>query len=166
MKRIYLIVLLALSACAQSNQQKAEMLVKFYLDSTLNGSTNYKIIDFGKLDTIPILYINDPQWSKYYHDWIWEKDDARIDSVNNYKVYKTRKAKNFYQAELRRDSLKADSIRAKYNNLNYKPKIQDLTIMCKYRVKNKFGVFELNQTRFLIDSNMTKVKSYNSLVVN
>ena len=56
MKRICLIGLLFISACAyfdtRSPQKRAEDLAKHYLDSALNGQGGYKIISFGKLDTV------------------------------------------------------------------------------------------------------------------
>jgi hypothetical protein len=64
MKRLYFIGLLLISACShfdtRSRQQKtedmvkhyAEDMVKHYLDSALNGLGNYKIISFGRVDTV------------------------------------------------------------------------------------------------------------------
>jgi hypothetical protein len=56
MKRLYFIGLLLISACShfdtRSRQQKTEDMVKHYLDSALNGLGNYKIISFGRVDTV------------------------------------------------------------------------------------------------------------------
>lgn len=158
-------ILIIFSSCVKTNQQKAEALVKFYLDKTLSDSTTFKIIDFSKLDTLGMLYVNDSQWSKYYHRWMWEKDDERVDSVNNYKLYKSRKAGNFYKNELSRDSLKADSIKSTYDRHNYKAKIQELKITCKYQARLKTGVFVLRQVQFLLDSDLTSAKPYTDIVV-
>ncbi|SRR5258708_25978250 len=54
MKRSLLIGCLLLSACITGyvKQRRAEILVRHYLDSTLNGPNQYKDIKFDKIDTL------------------------------------------------------------------------------------------------------------------
>jgi hypothetical protein len=54
MKRI-LIILLMLSACTQTPEQKAKSAIKKFLEKTLNDPSSYEPVDFGKLDSMFLL---------------------------------------------------------------------------------------------------------------
>src|SRR5258708_38987782 len=78
MKRLCFIGLLLIIACKhvdpRSGQKKAEDLVKHYLDSALKGQGDYKIINFGKVDTI----FSDYDRVKY------GKDSLKADSIKKH----------------------------------------------------------------------------------
>ncbi|MBS1520982.1 MAG: hypothetical protein JST50_08305 [Bacteroidetes bacterium] len=56
MKRILLIAVVFICSCGnfdhRSNQQKAEELARYYLDSALNGQGDFKATKFGKVDSL------------------------------------------------------------------------------------------------------------------
>lgn len=79
MKRIYILGLIFISACniQLSKQQKAEKLVRLFLDS-INYPGNYEIVKFTQLDTIFSSFDEDPNYKKY------KMDSLKVDSIKRH----------------------------------------------------------------------------------
>ncbi|WP_342644517.1 hypothetical protein [Mucilaginibacter sp. CSA2-8R] len=167
MKKNLLFLPLFLCSCShfQSNQQKAESLVKSYLDSTLNDPKSYESMKFDTLRTQYAQYgVGDPEGrrldsvtvtfldsaSKYK-----EKADKELvtgESLTNYNKYS--ELKKLYDA-------KADSVSklSDEKGKGYKGPVFAYSIVHSFRAKNGMGALTIQKMRFRTDSALNKITS-------
>lgn len=148
MKKI-LIPALALFAFACKStitpQQKAETLVKNYLDSALNDPKSYEPIAFKPVDSTFTSF-------KYSDEAL--VFNKKVDSLNNIIFDLITKSKD--------DSKQSKEVAALNDAKSdaatkYKGKFKGFSIVHEYRAKNGFNAIIKSTNTFLIDSAMTKV---------
>jgi hypothetical protein len=166
MKKNLLFLPLFLFSCShfQNNQQKAESLVKNYLDSSLNDPKSYESMKF---DTIKPLYkqygVGDPEGRRldnvivmYMDSAIKYKEKAGYalaeDGLANYD--ECIKLDKFYDA-------KADSVSAisEAKGKGYKGAVFGYDVVHSFRAKNALGALVVQKMRFQTDSAINKVIS-------
>jgi hypothetical protein len=87
MKNIFLTILFALSliSCEKSNEEKAKVAIKTYLNENLDDMTTYEVVRFGTLDSIHNTKNTlQPNWNfQMFHSY-------RIMGKRGYKTLKKR----------------------------------------------------------------------------
>jgi len=160
-KLLFIPLTIFLSSC--SRQQKAERLVKHFLDSTLNDPHSYESVSFTTLKPFYATYaLGDPEGkrldtlaancidsiSKYK-----PLDDSVIVISDGLKAPKSNKKLAIYYQHMQ-DSI--ESIITERDK-TYKGRILNYSITHTYRAKNGFGALGIHTTDFQIDSTLTKV---------
>jgi hypothetical protein len=164
-KTLYLITIVFLSACSrfQTKQQRAEHLVKTYLDSTLNDPSSYQNVKFSKIDTMYSTFEENPDYmiAKIKADSIdaafslWKTKNPDFDGIGDLSDSQTKYfiKMNDYYSNAKMEQLKICEEISK----NYAPKFKGWHIINNYRAKNGFGALGLHQTEFEIDSTISKI---------
>jgi hypothetical protein len=134
-KYLFLIVVVFLTGCAFTQQQKAERLVKKYLLEHLNDAKSYESVNFSKLELICYAY----------EDTIPEG----IALKNKETEYKSQ----HNEAEAKKIRKTLDSIDFIYPN----PIVKSYVIEHKYRAKNGFGAMILSNSRFVLNPSLDTV---------
>ena len=164
MKKLLLItIVIALTSCGSSNQDKAEKLVKNYLKEKMNDPSSYESVSFSPLDSTFTKYDSTVEASKlkmlvsqcsYQADSLkveatYLKGQNKIDMLNNV-LAKTREA------------IKYDSI---YNvdKENYKGQFNGWVTIHSYRGSNAMGAKILVKTAFFFNPDITKITETTSL---
>lgn len=158
-----LILTTALAGCIRSKQQKAEALVKKYLDSSLNDPHSYESVKFGKLDTfntrlqdnynykITIKLI--AQIQDEFDEWKLKNPDFDgISDLGDSRAKYLIKMNDFYSNQSIAEMKVRDSI-----SMAFKPSFGGWAIDHTYRAKNGFGALGLQTDTFVLDSGLTKV---------
>ena len=163
-KAILIVCALAVSSCTFTRQQKAESLVKSYLNEHLNDPHSYESVSFLNVDTVFKKYeVSDPEGIGYYKNYEdvklkeytdedlmdkeLKKDDMNWKNYNRWEreskilTVQVKKWEDFFEAK----------------NKGYKGPIQCFKIFHTYRAKNGFGALGLETSEFTIDSAFTKV---------
>jgi len=159
MKKIILI-LIFLSSCNTSPEQKAEKLIEEYLRKSLNDYKSYEPVEFSSLDTI---FSSLDTWKPY--DSIARLRDA-ADVIA--KTFKQENEKYFYNKpklanSFLQDALKEeDTVRTMTNlldsmNRKFFPKRIGWKMTHTLRAKNAFGAVVLNKITYFFDENLTRV---------
>src|SRR5690606_35542039 len=96
----FLFVVIFLNSCLGKSrltpEQKANSLIKDYLDSNLLVAESYKPIEFRKMDTVMTTFYDNPD---YDHLPVEGRTQALTDSTANYNDYR-RKSDSGYYLEL------------------------------------------------------------------
>lgn len=72
MKKLTVVLFIALVACSQSKEEKAKSLIKENMKTSMNDFKSYEAVEFGKLDSTYTSYHNDENyisltgWEKQY----------------------------------------------------------------------------------------------------
>ena len=134
---------------ALTNDQKADTLVRHFLDSTLNDPKSYEAIKFEKLDTVMTVYTDDPAYKKLPIAGI----DQRLDDVvARYEIYEKRMDNGYYEKLDKLNQAAQDSLEKVY-----KPKIKGYHVKHSFRAKNGFNALTLHSMGFNIDTGFTRV---------
>ncbi len=163
MRKLLFIPVLILFSCTQTKQQKAEKVVKLYLDSTLNDPHSYESVEFGKLDSTFTRFEDDARYisAKAKQDSIkaeydmWKAKNPDFDGVGDLshsRVLYFSKMINYYTNGM----LAQGKIAIGITN-SFKPTFKGYRLIHRYRAKNVFGALNLSQTPFYLDSALTRV---------
>ncbi len=154
-----LMVALTLVGC-NSNENKAQKLIKDYLSKNLNDASSYESIEFSELDsTFSNFYFSQEgkelaEKQDFAHNRafeltmedILEENPLIQDSIRIYKQIEA-DCKNEYDAKA----------------LTYVGDFNGWKMSHKYRAKNALGAIIINTTRFTFDKDLTEVKSANNV---
>jgi len=164
-KPILITFMVILSSCTFTKQQKAEHLVKVYLDSALNDPHSYEKVSFDslkaeyksydrsdpegkRLDTLAASFIDTSgKYKKMADSELYQVSNTNFNKFKQYNKLDTLYSK------------KSDSVEAiiKIKSVGYKGPLQDYVISHTYRAKNGFGALSLHTSTFEIDSALSKV---------
>ena len=150
-------------SCTLTNQQKAERLVKQYLEKSLNDPGSYESVSFGTVtafyDDYKDTTAQGKQWekeaSKLYH--LAEKYHLLGDSLHEYGGFDDKRGDKYfsmgddYFAKARKISEKIE-----LKNSGKNGDLLSYTITHTYRAKNAFGALTLETRDFHIDDKFTE----------
>lgn len=168
MKRIIFatLAILFISSCSrfESKQQRAQALVKSYLDSALNDPKSYENVKFTKIDTLYSIFEQSPQYFK-----LKEKSDSLVAAFDEWKLKNPDFDDSYGDLSHERAQYFIKMINY-YSNPNievlkkiadmskdFKPSFIGYKIIDQYRAKNGFGALVLHETSFKLDSGITKI---------
>ncbi len=164
-KNILIAFVVFLSACTFTKQQKAESIVKKYLDTTLNDPHSYESVSFDKLVTVHKIdtTLDDDTVMMYKREYY------ALEKKANY-IAKKYKRKDGYDPDFSINHPEYDSITTKSSPIleKFSNRERDISekkqttpisyhISHTYRAKNGFGALLLYTTTFEIDSLLSKV---------
>lgn len=159
-KNLLLISTCLLMASCASKQQKAEKLVKSYLDSHLSDPASYDAVSFGDVDTVFKRFAETKQYDSLKTANIAAKQ--KVDKINDTLMNLITTSKMAYMEALKRQmkyeadtSALSKTIRS--NELLFKGPIKGWVIAHSYHAKNASGSIVLRNTQFRLDSNLTAV---------
>ncbi|QXU39807.1 hypothetical protein [Pedobacter sp. D749] len=152
-------LVLCLFACKPNvtKQQQAEVLVKKYLDSTLNDPKSYEAISFEKLDST---------YTSFKYSSESEVYNKKIDSLNDVLSIIDSKISTYTMAQLKQAQVDDKRISKQVEEildakakaaLKYKGDFTGYSIIHYYRAKNGFNAIIKTSNTFMIDSTLTKV---------
>jgi hypothetical protein len=159
-KNILLFAACILIASCASKQNKAEDLVKDYLNNKLSDPKSYESVSFGDVDTVFKRYSETQQCDSLKSANIAAKQ--KVDKIKDTLMNLISASKINYMAALKRQlkyeadtSTLSKTIRS--NELLFKGPIKGWSITHTYRAANDKGVLVLHNTQFSLDSGLTKV---------
>jgi hypothetical protein len=167
MKKLLLVLLLPMIfGCAFTGQQKAEKLIKKYLDSSLNDPHSYEPISFGKLDTI----YSPPIKNKLYKNLEEEifKKGVRLLMLEKYGMDSVAGDKGYRSTNYDADLLHLETKSIREDSVAEEKKIDSLTKKIKqspyifqmthtYRAKNGFGALIASTSTFFVTQDFKQV---------
>ncbi len=143
----FFVIVLVLTSCTKSNEDKAKEGVKDYLKTNMNDFKSYEPVEWGAVDSL-FLECQETQEYKELNDSIAFYFDK---SNNNTSHEEWQKYFDLHQ--------KASNKLIVMLKM-YKPKFDGYKIIHKYRGTNELGAMVLNETWFYLDKDF-KVKSTN-----
>lgn len=152
MKKIILLTLLvSLSSCTKTPEQKAQKSVSDYLVSKLDDPKSYESVSFGKLKSTFTDIKDDPKYLKLEAEYIEAntKQDEQYQSAMSMTHDNTiKEATDLFKKRMAITKSIGDEI-ADFRK-NFKP--QSILIMNhKYRARNKMGALVLDSLTFTMD---------------
>lgn len=144
-KTVFILLTVLLAACSETREQKAQGLVKEYLNKNLNDPKSYESVSWGTLDSSFTTYeeiaaIDIAMQSKAAERAVDELKNGDPEIGEMYK-------KDYDSLTKRLDSIK----------LAYKPTFNCLMLKHKYRAKNAMGAVILEEKTFFIADDFSKV---------
>lgn len=151
-------IILTLVSC-NSNEKKAQKLIKDYLSKNLNDASSYESVEFSKLDSTFSAFYFSPEGEKLTArqefadkrafelklEDILEENASIQDSIKIYKQIEEG-SKRLYEE-------KEQSYVGEFNGWRMKH---------KYRAKNGIGAIILGTTNFTLNKELTEIKSANN----
>jgi hypothetical protein len=156
MKKILFAIIL-FSSCTFTKQQKAEKLIKDYLNIHLNDPHSYESVSFGKIDSAYSTLKEDSDYlssnrliDQYQTDFDeWKAKNPDFDGISDLSDSQTKyfiKMNDFYSNEKIKEMKLRDSIA-----LKFKPSFKGWYIIHTYRAKNGFGALRLDESGFTLN---------------
>lgn len=153
-KAIFLIAGLLLMSCTVTEQDKAERLVKDYLERNANDPSSVEIISISKVVADSVL---DYSETEDYDKWMDSFDsDKRMADINT-------ELGNFKEADaaIKHMDVVLENIEKKKKT--FKPYLRGYYVLLEYRAKNGFGALVKSSTKVYFDSELTKVTSFDDM---
>lgn len=157
-KIIYLslgIIVFALFSC-NSNEKKAQKLIKDYLSKNLNDASSYESVEFSKLDST---------FSNFYFSTEGQELTEKQDFANN-RAFELSIEDVLEENPIIQDSIKIykkieEDCKKAYEEkeLAYIGEFNGWKMTHKYRAKNGLGVKIINTTKFTFNKELTEIKS-------
>ncbi|SDS97704.1 hypothetical protein SAMN05216490_2217 [Mucilaginibacter mallensis] len=163
----FIFIIIVFSSCShfKTKQQRAQNLVKLYLDSTLNDPKSYESVKFTPIDSAYSNY----NLSEHYLQ-LKAKSDSVVAAFDEWKEQNPEfngfgdlsHEKVLYFVKMNRyysDQNIAILKQIANDGKLFKSKFSGYTIYNEYRAKNGFGALGLHGISFTVDSDITKVIS-------
>lgn len=155
MKRILIALLISVLAygCTTTpvltRDQKADTLIKHFLDSTLNDPKSYEPVKFGKIDTLFTHYMDDPGFEKLPISGDYQRTK---DLTSNFSQYEKRTSNGYYDDLNKINKRATDSLKK-----TFKPEIRAYYVEHTFRAKNAFNALLMQTVGFSIDTSFTEI---------
>lgn len=140
--------------CNNSNEKKAQKLIKEYLSKNLNDDSSYESVEFSKLDSTFSVFYFSPEGEKLREKQDFAHERAFDLSINdiletNPKIQDS--IKIYKQIEEETEKI--------YNEKeqNYKGDFIGWKMTHKYRAKNGLGATVLGTTNFTFNKELTEI---------
>ncbi len=154
--KIFLILfspLIFITGCSNQTEltaeQKADTLIRHYLDSTLDDPRSYEAVKFEKMDTVMTDYRDDPG---YYELPVFGSSQAITDMGNNFQDYELKDSQGYYDHMDKLRQLAIDSLA-----MIHKPKVKWYRIVHTFRARNSYNALVLHTMEFNIDTGLNQV---------
>lgn len=162
MKELFLIAcaVIVFCSCGNSNEEKAQELIKANLKETMKDWSSYESVSFSKLDSTFTKYDNSPEGIKLQMEV--SKLQSESDSIRSLAKLSGNE-ELFNQAISKiRSAIELDSI-FNLNNKKFKGDFNGWQMIHKYRGNNSYGAKDLATTAFYFDTNIKEITDKLSL---
>lgn len=153
-KLLFIFVAVLMVACTMTEQDRAEWLVKEYMERNANDPSSVEYVEFGNLQPDSVFLFSETDEYKEMMD----SSDKMLDDMELLRMQE-RYAEGSSLAD---SALKLmDRIEAKTNS--FKPYQRGMKMRLEYRAKNGVGVLVKSTAAVRFDNEMTKVTSFKDL---
>ncbi len=153
-KGLFFIVALFMVACTVTEQDRAEDLIRQYLDRNANDPSSVDIIEVGELQDDSVWYFHQTEEFTFLDDSLRfcesEVDFLKAEGKNNEVVIMAQNALNLL-----------DRIKAKTDS--FKPYLRGKCLRMEYRAKNAVGALVKKTADVRFDEGVTEITSFEDL---
>ncbi len=150
-----------LSSCSKSPEQKAKDLIKEEMKKSMNDFSSYEPVEYGKLDSAitPIDTFGD---SISYNSALQTMENAKKEMIE---FADTKSIAADYQNKYDKGKKESDSLKIVIDKKikEYKPVFKGWVMVHKFRGKNKLGALVLNSIIYEFDKEITKIVDVTNL---
>lgn len=151
---MFFIVALFMVACTVTEQDRAEDLIRQYLDRNANDPSSVDIIEVGELQDDSVWYFHQTEECKVPDDSL-KYYDAEVEYLQSEGRYKESSA----MAQCALNLL--DRIKAKTDS--FKPYLRGKYLRMEYRAKNAVGALVKKTADVRFDEGVTEITSFEDL---
>lgn len=151
---MFFIVALFMVACTVTEQDRAEDLIRKYLDRNSNDPSSVDIIEVGELKDDSVWYFHQTEESKVFDDSL-KYYDAEVEYLQSEGRY------NESSAMAQRALNLLDRIKAKTDS--FKPYLRGKCLRMEYRAKNAVGALVKKTADVRFDEGVTEITSFEDL---
>ena len=153
-KLLFIFVAVLMVACTMTEQDKAERLIKEYMERNANDPSSVEYVEFGTLqpDSVISFYFTDEYEAMKDSDEIFMNDTKLLELEGKYD--EAAKAAERGLQFLERIEAKVDS---------FKPYQRGMKMRLEYRAKNGVGALVKSTATVRFDNELTKVTSFEDL---
>lgn len=153
-KAIFFVAGLLLMSCTITEQDKAEKLVKEYLERNANDPSSVEIISISKIVADSVL---DYSETEDFDKWMDSFDsDKRMADINT-------ELGNIKEAEAAIKHMDVILENIDNKKKTFKPYLRGYYVLLEYRAKNGLGALVKSNTKVYFDSELTKVISFDDM---
>lgn len=153
-KGLFFIVALFMVACTVTEQDRAEDLIRHYLDRNANDPSSVDIIEVGELQDDSVWYFHQTEECKVLDDSL-KYYDAEVEYLQSEGRYKE-------SSEMAQCALNLlDRIKAKTDS--FKPYLRGKYLRMEYRAKNAVGALVKKTADVRFDEGVTEITSFEDL---
>lgn len=153
-KLLFIFVAVLMVACTMTEQDKAERLVKDYMERNANDPSSVEYVEFGTLqpDSVISFYFTDEYEEMKDSDEILMNETERLRLEGKYKE----------AADMAERGLQfLERIEAKVDS--FKPYQRGMKMRLEYRAKNGVGALVKSTATVRFDNELTKITSFEDL---
>jgi hypothetical protein len=153
-KVLFFILAVMVTACTVTEQDRAENLIRQYLDRNANDPSSVDIIEVGQLRDDSVWYFHQTEESKVLDDSLkyYESEVEYLSSEGRYKES---------SAMAERALSLIDRIKAKTDS--FKPYLRGKCLRMEYRAKNAVGALVKKTVDVRFDEGVTEITSFEDL---
>lgn len=153
-KLLFIFVAVLMVACTMTEQDKAERLVKEYMERNANDPSSVEYVEFGKLQPDSVFYFSETDEYKEMMD----SSEKMLDDMELLRMQE----KYSEGAALADSGVRLmDRIEAKTNS--FKPYQRGMKMRLEYRAKNGVGALVKSTAMVRFDDELTKITSFEDL---